>query len=122
MESMHAGIAARAPRVALATHEVRALGKLATDTARDGISRIEKVHRAIARRSWRPTGPAGTPFHAIHNLIAAGACTSVRAGFDVTGALVGAVLGEVSEGSPVARAVADACWQHPARHRERVRR
>ena len=96
MGSTHAGIAERAPGAALATHEVRALGKLATDAARDGICRIEKVHRAIARRSWRPTGPAGTPFHAMHDFIAAGAYASVRAGFDVTGALVGAVLGEVA--------------------------
>lgn len=96
MGSAHAGIATRSPGAALATHEVRALGKLATDAARDGISRIEKVHHAIARRSWRPTGPAGTPSHAVHNVIAAGAYASVRAGIDVTGALVGAVLGEVA--------------------------
>ena len=96
MESTHAGIAARARGAALAKHEVRALGKLATDAARDGISRIEKVHRAMARRSWRPTGPAGTPFHAIHNFIAAGAYASVRAGFDITGALSAAVLGEAA--------------------------
>ena len=54
MVSTHPGIAQRAPAAAPVTHEVRALGKLATDAARDGISRIEKVHRAIARRSWRP--------------------------------------------------------------------
>ena len=77
-------------------HEVRALGKLATDAASDGISRIEQVHRAIARRSWRPTGPAGKPSHAIHNFIAAGAYASVRAGFRVAGAVAGAVLGEVA--------------------------
>jgi pimeloyl-ACP methyl ester carboxylesterase len=96
MVSTHAGIAERVPGAAPAAHEVRALGKLATDTARDGISRIEKVHRAIARRSWRPTGPAGTPSHAIHNFIAAGAYASVRAGFHVAGAIAGTVLGEVA--------------------------
>lgn len=118
----HAAIAERPPGAAPAAHEVRALGKLATDAVHDGISRIEKVHRAIARRSWRPMGPAGTPSHAMHNFIAAGAYASVRLGFDVAGAIAGTVLGEV------ARA---ARWRAPsqtptgstgARCRERVRR
>jgi pimeloyl-ACP methyl ester carboxylesterase len=96
MVSMHAGIAERAPEAAPAAHEIRALGKLATDAVGDGVSRIEKVHRAIARRSWRPTGPAGAPSHAMHNVIAAGAYASVRAGFRVAGAIAGTVLGEVA--------------------------
>jgi pimeloyl-ACP methyl ester carboxylesterase len=96
MVSTHAELADRAPEAAPAAHEVRALGKLATDAVRDGVSRIEGVHRAIARRSWWPTGPAGKPSHAIHNFIAGGAYASVRLGFDVAGAIAGTVLGEVA--------------------------
>jgi pimeloyl-ACP methyl ester carboxylesterase len=82
---------------ALATEEVRALGGFATDTVHDGVRRVEDVHRAIARRTWRPTGRAGAPIHAVHNLIAAGAYASVRAGFNLVGAVAGVVLGEVAK-------------------------
>lgn len=82
--------------VATPTREYGAAVRLVAAAAGDGVRRIHGVHGAVARRSWRPTGPAGVPSRVVHDLVAAGAYGAVRASFDVAGTVAGAVVDGVA--------------------------
>jgi len=58
--------------------ELRALGKLTTRTAADGISHIEQVHRAIATRAFTLTAPISLPARLLHDGIASCVYAAVR--------------------------------------------
>jgi len=74
-------------------HERRALGKLATRTATDGISHAEEVHRAIATRVFTLTAPVSLPARILHDGIAAFVYGAIRGVGGVTGMAASGLAG-----------------------------
>jgi pimeloyl-ACP methyl ester carboxylesterase len=72
--------------------ERRALGRLATRTAVDGVAHVEQVHRAVAARAFTLTAPAGLPVRILHDGIAAVVYATVRA----VGTAVGTTASELA--------------------------
>ena len=60
------------------SEEVRAAGRLATQTLVDTFSYVEETHRAAAGRVFALTGPAGVPARVIHDGVATGVYTVIR--------------------------------------------
>jgi len=75
--------------------ETRALGALAGRLAGEVTDRIEELHRAIARRSFR--GAVAAPARRAHDAIAAGAYAAVRLGAGTAARGAGLVLAAVSD-------------------------
>jgi len=76
--------------------ERRALGKLATRTAADGVSHVEQVHRAVAARAFRLTAPVSLPARVLHDGIAAVVYGAVRGVGGVTGMTASELAGLAS--------------------------
>lgn len=78
--------------------ELRALGRLAGESAGGLTARIHQTHRAVARRAFHAAGPGAKPVALIHDGIAAGVYGAVgaagRHGLAAAGELAAAVLGE----------------------------
>ena len=58
--------------------EMRATGRLATQTLADTVSSVEQVHRAISARAFALTGPASFPARVVHDGVATGVYTVIR--------------------------------------------
>jgi pimeloyl-ACP methyl ester carboxylesterase len=81
------------------SEEIRAGGQLATRTLADTVSHVERVHRAVAGRTFALTAPVSLPARVIHDVIATGVYTLIRetglaAGL-VTSQALGAAAGSV---------------------------
>jgi len=76
--------------------ELRALGKLATRTAADGVSHVEQVHRALAARVFSLTAPVSVPARLLHDGIAAFVYAAVRGAGKVTGMTASELAGVAS--------------------------
>src|SRR3954452_639005 len=74
--------------------ELHALTRLAFDEVGSAPGGIGDVHRAIAERVFRATGPAAAPVRAIHGAVAEASYSAVRAGFGWTGRLVAAAVAD----------------------------
>ena len=85
--------------------EMGAVGTLSGHAFAGLVSRIEQVHRAVARRAFAPAGPAGTPAKVIHDSIAGGVYLAIR-GAGTTAAVLGgkAVSVLAAGGQPADRA------------------
>lgn len=73
--------------------EARALGAVAGDSVGGLTARIEELHRAIADRAFRATGPAAAPVRLTHDTIAGGMYATVRVASRAAGQLAGAAAG-----------------------------
>lgn len=58
--------------------EMRAAGRLATQTLADTVSHVEQVHRAVAARVFACTAPASRPARVVHDGIATGVYAVLR--------------------------------------------
>ncbi|UJA21968.1 alpha/beta hydrolase [Thermoleophilia bacterium SCSIO 60948] len=85
-------VAPAADRDPAAADEVRALGRRAFGELREAIGGIGTVHRAISDRSFAATGGLGAPIKLIHDAIAHGVYTAIRAGNAAAGAAGDAYL------------------------------
>jgi hypothetical protein len=80
--------------------EIRAAGRLATQTLVDTCSHVEQTHRAAAARVFALTGPASRPARLVHDGVATGVYTVIRgvglaaglAATEVFGATAGSAL------------------------------
>jgi len=71
--------------------EARALGRLASETFAGAVTHVERVHRAIAARAFRPASSVGAPARYTHDAIAKLVYACVRG----AGKGVGLAAGEV---------------------------
>jgi hypothetical protein len=82
--------------------ELRALGRLAGESAGGLTARIHQTHRAVAQRAFHAAGPVTRPVALIHDGIAAGVYGAVgaagRHGLAAAGELAAAALGEEAPG------------------------
>jgi len=58
--------------------ELRSLAQLACQAVAGTADRVEEMHLAIARRSFRASGPLGRPAHLLHDAVARTAYSGVR--------------------------------------------
>jgi len=79
--------------------ERRAVGRLATQTASDGITHIEQVHRAIAARAFTLTAPVSLPARVLHDGIASSVYATIRGVVRVAG-MTASELARVTTTSP----------------------
>jgi pimeloyl-ACP methyl ester carboxylesterase len=82
--------------VAMQPDELRALGKLATRMAADGVSHVEQVHRAIAARVFTLTAPVSLPARVLHDGIAVFVYAAVRGVGRVAGMTASELAGVAS--------------------------
>ena len=83
--SQSPAIAPSPDRDPAASDEVRALGQYAFAELREAIGGIGAIHRAISDRSFNATGALGAPAKLVHDAIAHGVYTAVRAGNSAIG-------------------------------------
>lgn len=76
--------------------ERRALGRLATQAAIDGISHVEQVHRAIATRAFTLTAPVSLPARVLHDGIVVCVYAAIRGVGKVAGMSASEVAGLAS--------------------------
>ena len=62
----------------MTSEEIRASGRLATQTLLDTVSHVEQAHRAVAARMFAFTAPASLPPRVIHDIIATGVYSLIR--------------------------------------------
>ena len=79
--------------------ERRALGRLVTRTAADGISHVEQVHRAIATRAFNLSASVGLPARILHDGIAAYVYAAIRGVGRVAG-MTASELARLTSASP----------------------
>ncbi len=72
--------------------ELRASGRLGGQAFCGMVSRVERVHQAVAGRAFGPAGPSGAPARLIHDAIARGTYLAIRG----VGAAAGAVSGQAT--------------------------
>lgn len=77
-------------------NEVRAAAVLAGDAVRDGVRRVEGVHRAVVGRWWSVAGPLGRPGRRLSDLVAGAAYGTVGAGVGAAATAAATVLGGVA--------------------------
>jgi pimeloyl-ACP methyl ester carboxylesterase len=74
--------------------ERRALAQLGLAEVGRAIGGIAGMHRAIADRAFRASGPGAAPAHALHDAISAGVYGALRGATDLAGRGAGAALAE----------------------------
>jgi pimeloyl-ACP methyl ester carboxylesterase len=72
--------------------EIRALSRLAFDELGGAAAGIWSMHRAIADRAFRASGPGARPAHLVHDAIAGGVYATVRGSAGLVGRAADVVL------------------------------
>lgn len=81
--------------MAMTPEEVRAVGRLGTQTFAGAVTHVERVHSAIAARAFRPASVAGAPARVTHDAISRLVYACVRGagkGIGLAAAEVGALM------------------------------